>query len=317
MNFTFEELSTQAQAKALVSAKTISFKSDEWHHAINTARNIKLALIDLLQQADQDADIATLTQLMTTSSLEAFDAFKTIEMPASTRIAVELLNELAHDHTTIEDSISEIRAVLEERIVEYWKTEFESENALIDFMCAFDMVFTENGDIESHACEISVEGNYIIAWDVDGERQEKTIYSPLSILKTAKVLGTVFHWLDKADHDLNIDLVMTHAIAILEQKTIETGGINIQLLDVSENIKDSNMESSLNVTHILGDLVDCLSHSDNTDSFTDSELFNTLLNLDPITADFLAFAQNLYQNDDVCDHHGVEEYHPTLFAQKI
>lgn len=313
--FTLDELNTSAEANAIKNAITLSLQSNEWKHVLFTARQIKRGLVEILEKHDEDTLLSTIPSILNTNALEKLEPFTSFDMPASTRIAVEFLNEMACNDASVGYAIEQVQTDLEDLIITHWDSAFRSEYHAIDWIIAVDMTFNEDGSIASLDEIIEDNQNYKSSWLVNGEAVSLNIKSTHSLLPIAEALTTVFHWVKNED-SLNIDGVIGLLIDLKTYGQITTPKSEIVKLkksDISICVTDEQTDHYLQ--DLLGYVADCLSFSDNVDSFVSGDSFKKLYELDKKLADFLKFAQDLYVYDNVCDVNSVKSTDLMIFAE--
>lgn len=313
--FTLDELSQKVEAKAIENAIALSLLSTEWKHVLFTARQIKRGLVSLLENLNGDDLVASVPSVLNTNTLEKLEPFNSFDMPASTRIAVEFINEMACHDASIAYAIEQIQTELEEKIIEHWETAFRSEDHAVEWIIAVDMTFNADGSIASFDEIIQEEQNFKLNWEVNSKAVSLNVKSTHSLLPIAEALTTVFHWV-KNENALTIDGVMQLLINLKKRGQITTPKSEIVALkksNVAICVNDQNTDHFLQ--DLLGYVADCLSFSENVDDFTNSELFSELSSLDLELANFLKFAQDLYIHDNVCDVNSVKKEDLMIFSE--
>lgn len=313
--FTLDELSPTVEAKAIENAIALSLLSTEWKHVLFTARQIKRGLVTLLEDLNEDDLVASVPSILNTDTLEKLEPFNSFDMPASTRIAVDFIDEMACNNLSIADAIELIQDDLEEEIIEHWENVFRSTHHAVEWIIAVDMTFNADGSIASFDEIIQEEQNFKVDWDVNSKTVSLNIKSFSSLLPIAEALTTIFHWV-KDENALKIDGVMRLLIDLKKNGQITTPKSDIVAVkksDVSVCVNDQNTDHYLQ--DLLGYVADCLSYSDNVDNFTNSELFSELSKLDLQLANFLKFAQDLYVHDNVFDVNSVKKEDLLIFSE--
>jgi len=313
--FTLDDLNSTEEAKAIENAIALSLLSTEWKHVLFTTRQIKRGLVSLLENLNGDDLVASVPSILNTNTLEKLEPFNRFDMPASTRIAVEFINEMACNDATITCAIEHIQTDLEELIIKHWEDTFRSEDHAVDWLIHVDMTFNADGSIASYDEIIEEEQNYKVNWEVNGKAVSLNLKTTHSLLPIAEALTTVFNWV-KNENSLSIDGVMKLLIELKTHGQITTPKSEIVVLkksDIAICVNDQKTDHYLQ--DLLGYVADCLSFSDNVDDFIDSELFNELSTLDKQLANFLNFAQDLYIHDNVCDVNSVKNEDLLIFSE--
>lgn len=313
--FTLDELNTSAEANAIQNAITLSLLSSEWKHVLFTARQIKRGLVEILQDHNEDALLSAIPSILNTNTLEKLEPFNTFDMPASTRIAVEFLNEMACNDASVGYTIEQVQTDLEDLIISHWDTAFRSADHAIEWIIAVDMTFNEDGSIASVDEIIQEEQNIKVDWEVNSKAVSLNVKSTASLQPIAVALTTVFNWV-KDENALTIDGVMRLLIDLKKHGQITTPKSEIVALkkaNVSICVNDQNTDYFLQ--DLLGYLADCLSFSENVDDFTNEELFSELSSLDYQLGNFLKFAQDLYIHDNVCDVSSTKKEDLLIFSE--
>lgn len=313
--FTLDELNLAAETKAIENAITLSLLSQEWKHVLFTTRQIKRGLVSLLENLNGDALVASVPDVLNTNTLEKLEPFNRFDMPASTRIAVEFINEMACNDATIAYAIEHIQTDLEELIIKHWEDTFRSEDHAVDWLIHVDMTFNADGSIASYDEIIEEEQNYKVNWEVNGKAVSLNLKTTHSLLPIAEALTTVFNWV-KNENSLNIDGVMKLLIDLKTHGQITTPKSEIVILkksDIAICVNDQKTDHYLQ--DLLGYVADCLSFSDNVDNFVGNELFTKLSTLDQQLANFLNFAQDLYIHDNACDVNTVKKEDLMIFSE--
>lgn len=314
--FTYEELAPQAQKKALELATALSLRSDEWVHVLSTARAIKRGIISILEDMDPEAMLAEVTQLLDAGEMEALEEFSDFDMPASIRIAVAKLKELAEDEATAQDAIDMVHSDIEDAIVAYWEGVFRTESHAIEWIDSVEMTFTKDGEIASYDGSIEVEQNFKVEWSVNGETVSKNIKTLRPLLPLAIDLVTVFYWVNKDENNLKIDNVMKLLIELKQTNQLKTpSGDVVQPKQNDILISASDEETNVYMGDMLGKIADCLAYSENVDLYVGGDLHTELTGLDQKLGDFLEYAHTLYSKDNVCDESTVSERDVILFLE--
>lgn len=313
--FTLDELSPKVEAKAIENAIALSLLSTEWKHVLFTARQIKRGLVSLLADLNDNDLVASVPSILNTDTLEKLEPFNSFDMPASTRIAVDFIDEMACKDVSISDAIELIQEDLENEIIEHWEKVFRSTDHAVEWIIAVDMTFNADGSIASFDEIIEEEQNYKVDWNVNSNAVSLNINSTHSLLPIAEALTTVFHWV-KDEKALMIDGVIQFLIELKKYGQITSPKSEIVALkktNIAICVNDQNTDFYLH--NLLGYVADCLSFSENVDDFTNSELFSELSSLDPELANFLKFAQDLYIYDNVCDVNSVKKEDLLIFSE--
>lgn len=314
--FTYEELQPQAQANAISLVKQLSFNSGEWLHILNTARQIKLGLLEVLEQADELAEIGSLSQLLKADELEQLEQFKDFDMPASIRTAAQFLNNLADDHCTICDAADAIKESLQGEITAYWANEFNSEYTVLDSIEEWEVKFNSDGAIAGHNLELCTPNTFNYVWKTENSELDFAVKAPEVLRDTAGQLATIFHWNNRDSNNLTIGAVISKLLELNQTSLITSDdGLKVSFTAIENPESNAKQFKAIDMTVLLADVADCLSYSENVDNFTATQHYNQLKKLEPITAAFLAYAQDLYMRDAVCDSSSVKNEHVYIFVE--
>lgn len=313
--FTYDELNQIGQKRALVVATAMSLQSNEWMHVLATAKLIKRGLQTALNELEADLPLLDIPALMNAESLERLSVFSSFDMPASFRIAADMLKELANEKTLVSDAIQVIESDLEDSIQNYWHGTFTEINSVFDWIESVDMLFSKDGEIASFDANFEIPQNFEIVCSLNGNEETVNIKTLRSLMPIAKPLALIFKYNDKDQNNLTIQDLMKFLIEFAQQGKINTvdGESKVCNSDYLVAVEDQKVDFTLDA--LLGFVADCLAFSDKVDSFMEEAAFKELYKVDQVSAEFLEYAYSLYSLDNVCDTGSVREHDSSLFLE--